>query len=283
MSTIYPPLDVSTLPYARRQLVLVLPDQVVEAAREAEAKAAAKAGDTDWAEVGARVAKAILSMTSIYGAAISLASDAVAAWAKARESGLDILQIGHSEAAALKFPPGHPRERMMYVAHPAMPPVYYTAATFHRMAFEHKFSEAIRLLMGIGATSIVVEHVHGWSREFSANVSAGLPGSSAKGSAGATSSGASNMLFEAQLKNKKVPALPSDLVWYDHEPTWQALAAGRLEYGMQQFSLNVVYEDDFGVNAGLKLRAQKSGLELGGSFEDHKATTWKIRGEFSSG
>ena len=53
-----------------------------------------------------------------------------------------------------------------------------------------------------------------------------------------------------------------------------------MEYGMQQFSLNVVYDDDFGVNAGLKMRAQKAGLEIGGAFEDHMATTWKIHGKF---
>jgi hypothetical protein len=280
MATICPPLDVTQLPYSRRQLVIVQPDSVVAAAREAEANAASQSGDTDWVDVAARVAKMMLGMKSIYGMAFELASDALKAWAKARESGLDVLQIGHTEAAALQFPPGHPREQTMYVAHPAVPTVYYTASVFHRMAFEHKFSEAVRLLMSLGASEIVVEHVHGWSREFSANISAGLPEADAKLSANKTDSASSRLLFEARFKNKKVPALPAGMVWYPHEPTWQAVATGRLDFGMQQFSLNVVYEDDFGVNAGLKGRAQKAGLELGGSFEDHKATTWKIHGKF---
>lgn len=277
MATICPPLDVTNLPYSRRQLVIVQPDQFVAATREAEANAQSQSGDTDWMDVAGRVAKTL----SIYGMAFELAKEALKAWAKARESGLNVLQIGHSEASALKFPPGHPREQTMYVAHPAVPTLYYTAAVFHRMAFEHKFSEAVRLLMSLGASQIVVEHVHGWSREFSANVSAGLPHGEVNLSGGRNATAASKLLFEATLKNKKSPALPDELVWYAHEPTWQAVATGRLEYGMQQFSLNVVYEDDFGVNAGLTARAQRAGLELGGSFEDHMATTWKIHGKFA--
>lgn len=280
MSTICPPMDITNRPYARRQLIIVQPDLVVAAARETEANADAQPGDTDWVDVAGRVAKAMLGMRTIYGMASELAIEALKAWAKARESGLDVLQIGHSEASALQFPPGHPREQAMYVAHPAVPTVYYTAAAFHRMAFEHKFSEAIRLLMSLGASHIVVEYVHGWSSEFSANISAGLPQGEGSMSGGRKESTSSKLLFDAVLKNKKVPALPDGLVWYLHEPTWQAVAAGRLEYGMQQFSLNVVYDDDFGVNAGLKMRAQKAGLEIGGAFEDHMATTWKIHGKF---
>lgn len=281
MATICTPLDVLSLPYARRQLVIVLPDQVVAAAREAEANAPPQSGDIDWAEVAGRIAKMLFGMKTIYGMGIELAMEALKAWAKARENGLDVLQIGHSEASALQFPPGHPREQTMYVAHPAVPTVYYTAAAFHRMAFEHKFSEAVRLLMSLGASRIVVEHVHGWSKEFAANFSAGLPQQEASVSGEMNASVSSKMLFDAFLKNKNAPALPNSLVWYAHEPTWQVVAAGRLEYGMQQFSLNVVYEDDYGINAGLKGKAQKAGLELGGSFEDHRATTWKIHGTFA--
>ena len=55
----------------------------------------------------------------------------------------------------------------------------------------------------------------------------------------------------------------STLVWYQHEPTWKAIAEGRMRFGLREFLLNVTYEDDFGVNAGLKALAFKSGLGLG--------------------
>ena len=74
--------------------------------------------------------------------------------------------------------------------------------------------------------------------------------------------------------------MPSSLVWYHHEPTWQSIAKGRIDFGLSQFLLTVNYEDDFGVNAGLKASAMKAGLELGGNFEAHEATTWKLHGKF---
>ena len=36
-----------------------------------------------------------------------------------------------------------------------------------------------------------------------------------------------------------------------------------MRFGLREFHLNVTYEDDFGVNAGLKALAFKSGLGLG--------------------
>lgn len=280
MATIVPPLDLRNLPYSRRQLILVQPDQVVTAAREAEANSSDLDG-TDWMAIASRVRKLVLGFGSIYGIAIDLTVEALGAWAKARESGLDVLQIGHSEAGILKFPPGHYRQQTLYVAHPAIPDVYYTAASFHRMTFEHKFSEAIRLLMSLGASHIAVEHVHGWSKDFSGKLSASLPEAEVGLSASAKASASSSLLFDAVLDNKVTPSLPTDLVWYAHEPTWQTVAKGRLEFGLRQFSLNVNYEDDFGVNAGLKVRSQKAGLELGGAFENHMATSWKIHGKFA--
>lgn len=43
------------------------------------------------------------------------------------------------------------------------------------------------------------------------------------------------------------------------------------------------YDDDFGVNAGLKLSAKKAGVDLGGNFENRESTTWKLVGKFGNG
>ncbi len=52
--------------------------------------------------------------------------------------------------------------------------------------------------------------------------------------------------------------------------------------GCAKLQLAVRYEDDYGVNAGLKVSAQKAGLELGGTFQEHESTTWKINGRFDA-
>lgn len=276
-----PLLDILSLPSAQRQLIIVQPDHVVVAAREAE-KTRAESPPPAAGNNAQFMMALIMAVISPWSLLISTtALEGVKAWAKAREGGLDILLIAHSEAAPLQFPPGHPRTQTMYVAHPAASSVYYTTASFHRMAFEHKFSEAIRLLMGLGASRITVEHIRGWSEEFSTAFSMGLGSEKIKASAGANGSASSKILFKATFQNHSAPVIPEGLVWYQHEPTWQTIAAGRLKHGLQEFSLNVTYEDDFGVNAGLKTRAQGAGFELGGSFEDHVATVWTLQGEFT--
>ena len=89
------------------------------------------------------------------------------------------------------------------------------------------------------------------------------------------------LFFKASLKGNANAKLPDGLVWFPHEPTWQEIAEGRLRHGLTQFQLSVRYEDDYGIDAGLKLAAGKAGLDLGGSFQEHESTVWRIEGNFA--
>ena len=44
--------------------------------------------------------------------------------------------------------------------------------------------------------------------------------------------------------------------------------------------MSVSYQDDFGINAGLKIALAKTGLDVGGKFEDHQSTIWRLEGKF---
>jgi hypothetical protein len=138
-------------------------------------------------------------------------------------------------------------------------------------------------LMALGATELEVEHVRGWSDDFAASLAVPLP-TAAPIEFGAKAEGrrttASSALFRAKLAGSPHPAVPGDLVWLPHEPTWQQVADGRMKYGLREFQLTVRYDDDYGINAGLKVSAQNVGLELGGNFQEHEATAWKIQGDF---
>lgn len=275
-------LNLLQLPYAARQMIVVADDAVVAAAREAEQKARTPEASTtiDWLKVGSLALEMLAGMTEaiVYNATRA----AIDAWAKARQTGLPVLQIASSEANLISFPPGHPRQGVLYIGHPAKRDQYYSAAEFHRMTFEHKFSEAVSLLAALGATKMRVEHVKGWSREFSGKLSVplGQPASAAAIAAGSNKSADASLLFEATLKGKKNPIIPPDLVWYHHEHTWQMISNTRMTAGLQDFSLSVTYEDDFGINASLKASIAKSGIEVGGKFEDHQSTIWRITGNF---
>ncbi len=270
------------LSYSDRQLIVVMNDEVVKASRDAEKQAAESGKGVDWAKIGELAVRTLLGGPGLLLAEVTM--EAIRAWSRAKESGIQILQIGQTESKSINFPVGHPRQGLLYIGHPAVPNVYYTTAEFHRITFEHKFCEAINLLMSLGATRITVEHISGWSKDFSSRISVPLSevGVSAGAEAGFDSQSTSQLLYEATLVGTHDPKVPDNLTWYPHEPTWQSIAKGRIDFGLQDFSLSVCYEDDYGVNAGLKVAVQKVGLELGGKFEDHQSTVWRIAGQFRS-
>lgn len=269
------------LPYSDRQLIVVANDEFVKASRNAEKKESEQTNSVDWIKITEIVFKTVMSRTNIL---TKVALEAYEAWKKARENGVQIIQVGKNESRIIKFPLGHPREGVLYIGHPAEPKTYYTIAEFHRITFEHKFCEAIDLLMSLGATEISVEHVSGWAKDFSSKISAPLSGAedTIDIKIDSNSNSSSQLLFKATLPGTSRPKLPNHLVWYHYEPTWQSIAKGRIEFGLKDFSLNLSYEDDFGVNAGLKVTVQKAGLELGGNFEDHQSTIWRISGKFKA-
>jgi hypothetical protein len=191
------------------------------------------------------------------------------------------LLVSTLESRLLKFPLGHPRDGVVYIGHPAVANLYYPMADFHRVIFEHKFCEAISLLMSLRARQMRVEHVTGWSREFLAGLSLPLPTDDLNVGAGGHSSSRRSLLYEASLSGTGDPKIPDGLVWYHHEPTWQSVASGRLDFGLDEFRLTVASEDDFGIDARLKTVIGGCGLDLGGRFEDHRSTIWRIEGTFA--
>ncbi|MGD6969226.1 hypothetical protein ACQCVP_22650 [Rossellomorea vietnamensis] len=203
-----------------------------------------------------------------------------------RFKGIDhnILVISPKEVETLDFPPGHPRKGVFYVAHPVDQKRYYTVAQFHRLTFEHKFAEAISLLMSLGAKTIDVEHIKGWKKEFNSSISAHIPSEvgdvNIAGSLGANKTKSQSLLFKATLNGSSTPKLPDELVWYHHEPAWKQLANGRINHGMKDFSLTVNYEDDYGVNSKLEATISSAKFQTGGDFIAHKDTVWKIEGTF---
>ena len=206
-------------PYIDRQMIVVVDDAVARSVRKVELEAQ---------ETGHNVNRSAF-VAGVFAGVLGLMADEPI---RVRADGTPLFLIGKSESSQLDFPPGHPRDKVVYVGHPAKPPVYYTVADFHRVSFEHKFSEAIDLLMHLGATTIRVEHVRGWSREFAANLSVPLGSVDAGMETGTHSDSRARLLFEATLSGETEPELPDGLVWYPHEPTWKSVANGRLRFGL---------------------------------------------------
>ena len=274
--------DVLSRQYLERQMVMVSEGAFIEAAEaESRKQAESNSGKSfDWMQVADAVSR--LLVPNLTATLIDAGVWAFKAWSKARESGLPVLAISREQAAQLSFPPGHPREGVVYVGHPSIPRHYYTLADFHRVMFEQKVAEAVELLMSLGATTIRAEHITGWSQEFSTKLSLGIPSVDAKTSVEASGKKrrSAAMLFQATLRGGSIPRIPPNLVWFEHEPTWKTVANGRMQYGLEEFSLSITYMDDFGINLGVKASVTKAGLDVGGKFEGHESTIWKLTGKF---
>jgi hypothetical protein len=171
----------------------------------------------------------------------------------------------------------------VYVGNPAVAERYYPAANIHPQIFEHKFAEAVRLIMALGAAQMTVRWESGWGKDVAATLRIPLSMiARGRGEIRANADRQSSLLFEAHLKPTQ-PELPDGLVWFGHEPTWQSVADGRLKYGLTHFELSVESTDDYGIDTGFeaKVRRQKV-LSLGGAFTAHARTRWSIEGDFGS-
>lgn len=267
--------ELTKLSYAERQLLTFVQDEVWEA--ELQAQQAPPEDKPIWLTI-----VRILGATYLgsYGVLIQGIYEA---YKKLKESGELISTAPFSWTQKLSLLPGHPRDYLLYVGHPVQSDTYVPAADFHRIVFEHKFAEALSLLMHLGAKTCVVRHQIGWNRDFASSLSVGIPeaGVGAGVQGGSSSASDKSLLYEAEFEGHNNPSLPDQLVWYHHEPTWKQLAEGRLKFGLRKFSLQLIYNDDFSVNAGLKLKAEKAGFDLGGKFTDHVTTSWSISGTFA--
>jgi hypothetical protein len=268
---------VARMPPSERRFIAVCPDHEVAAHRAGpslDAQIRTAAGKFG------RIARS-LTLGPILSAPVERVIDAVTD--KLAGTGPEFLHVTGQEAADAGFVfPGHAKPKVLYALHPADPLRYYPVANFHTLTFEHKFSEVMRLLVALGATEVTVEHQHGWSRDFAAKVAAPVSKETASIDlrAKANAASKSTILFAASYEGTDRPSEPQDLVWYPQEDLWQSLAMGRIEGGMNKFDLELRYDSDFGINIDLAAKAEKAKIDIGGKFQQHTATVWKIHGTF---
>lgn len=271
-------------PYSNRQLVLFMDDAAIAASEKASKVKTSTSYRAFALAIASILAGGVTGNTDAVRLGMALA-EIIISYREAKNEGVEnLILVAKSKINLFQLPPGHPRNSLVYAGHPGIPAVYVPLADFHRLTFEHKFAEAVSLLMHLGAKTFKVEHVTGWGVEFSSHLSIGLPAIAPKieveAEAGSKQQTQQTLLFHATLDNKQAPSLPANLIWYPYEATWQQIAEGRLKFGLKDFLLYLNYNDDFGINAGLKLKLEKAGLDIGGTFERLTATTWRLSGKF---
>lgn len=273
--------DITTLPYSDRQLVVVDSDDAVRMAREELMGDSLNDDDLmkRWGTTPPATPAAFVAEAAIHAAA--------QLWKMRRRAvstGLPVLLISTSQAAELAFPVGHPLRNVIYVADPVDQGSYYPIHDFHRIVAEGKVAEALRLLRSLGATEISIESSEESSDERAFEAGASAPVGHPDGSAKATRTKKSSSERKTTMRlTPTVPArIPDDLVWYWSEPRWQEMALARMESGLQSFLISAEYTDDFGINANLKAKIAKVGLEFGGSFHEFRRHSYTITGTFGA-
>lgn len=161
-------------PYSDRRLILFVDDEVIGAYEKAEDAVAESRQFTLSAEAYLEYFKVRLKHLYVDDQIRLLGLVRVCFLAK--RAGVDIKLVEKSKTSLLLLPPGHPRDGVVYAGHPALSKYYLPITEFHRVVFEHKFSEAVSMLMHLGAKNIRIKHVKGWGLHHLINLSAETSG-----------------------------------------------------------------------------------------------------------
>ncbi len=270
--------------YADRQQIVIVPDEVVEAERHALKQLDVTKEGADIEEIVRTILAGIAGVAlREYVLPLAVAELIVRGVMKLREKGIEVLMVGRSEADSegVRFQPGPPLDRVVYIGHPNVPAIYYPAAEFHRRVFDHKFCELVDLLLTLGASNIVGERQEGFGREEAAQLDVSLtPKERLGGRLKRTLGRESQANVTMNAPGNSTPYLPEDLVWFQSERMWQTLARARMQHGVTNFSLVLRYENDYGITGSLKGKIEGVKLDVGGNFQEQQDTIWKFSADF---
>lgn len=210
-----------------------------------------------------------------------------------------------SDDKRLVFEINHPQNGVTYIQHPMQQNVYIDAESFHSSMLERKYSELIRLLEALGATTITCDVENNNStdekrrRKIAADANVEVP-VAGEFSAQYENSGSSSRMqalykkLQKRIVNRKVkgekPYVPDGLLFYPFEDDWKNLARSVLKGRRLEEETTLTYREDFAMTGqrltsfGAKVKSVIPSYEfgLGGNFSQEfeeelkqlKSTVW---------
>jgi tetratricopeptide (TPR) repeat protein len=204
----------------------------------------------------------------------------------------------------IAFPPGHPKEKYLYISHPHMPNVYKPIDTYETSLFLNRYYEFRYFLQCIGATKISIECLKGKSVEkisddiTKVGVTADVFIHSAdvkftKSSKSDSTENSSEYFSSVQKFSPiKEPHLPENLIWYKHEDSWQELNRQRMTGNLLTFNEVLSSKQSYSLskNEMMKLSVEYEGLfdikanisnNSNNFFKEEETIEWKISVTFA--
>lgn len=265
------------LPVETRKKIVLVADEMLE-----RAQAAAKPGQLSGEDLGGLAVYGSL-LFGVGALVLPLAGLAYNAFTSHRASWQPLI-LGRKQTSELRleFPPGHPQDKVLYVAHPLDSRVYYPAAEFHLRLMLNKANEVVRILTALRARSIEIRHQRGYSQDIASKVNLPAGYLVASADAGTKTSSSSDYALKLEYKPRKggKRTLPPDLVWYPVEQAWHLPIEEAQRGQLSNFALTVKSDNDYGVNTQFTTEALKAKLALGGTFVAHETTEWVISAQF---
>lgn len=168
------------------------------------------------------------------------------------------------------FPIGHPQADHVYARHPLHEAKYLHFAGFHREVLTEKTTEAVRLLLALGAKTITA----GWESRAGSAGELTLDGEALKGFTGksgwkSADDGSFALNIEGAGKATRLPRL----AWMHHDPVFDtAVDAARAGAEKWEMTLRSDESSKVTMSLGQTLR-ENMGLNLGGAYQQWDKVT----------
>ncbi len=170
------------------------------------------------------------------------------------------------------FPPQHPQEDIIYSSTDFEPNYYIPLSTFHQYSFNLKQSSFVEMCAHLGAKEIILVDETIDNKKTKLKIDLEINSSNTfenEFKTGEFNSEKIRFLFP-KPSEKKTTHYKSK--WIESEPTWKTLQKLRLENNVSEYTAELNYTDEMGINLELATKFLNKGLNIGGSFEKIKKT-----------
>jgi hypothetical protein len=195
---------------------------------------------------------------------------------KRQKSDISFVPINYSFENFI-FPPQHPQKGIIYSCTDFEPNFYIPLSSFHQYSFNLKQSSFIEMCASLNAKEILLidEIVDNVKTNLDAKIEImeSYNKLSAEFKLGEIKFDKTSFIFP-KPNEKKIIQYESK--WINCEPNWQTLQKLRIENNISEYTCELNYTDEMGVNIEMATKLKNNGLNIGGSFEKIK----KIKREY---